>query len=152
MDDFMLTSSDKNMMLEIKGFLSAHLDMKGLGETYYVLGIEIQLDRKEEVFGLSQKAYIQNVLKMFSVRAYNHTFALVVKGDNLRSDQCSKNMISVPYTLVVRSIMYVLICTFPYLVFITRMVGKFQKNLGTEHWKFVMLTYRKLSNIEIICY
>jgi hypothetical protein len=37
--------------------------MKDLGDASYVLGIEIHRDRTEGVLGLSQKAYIQKVLK-----------------------------------------------------------------------------------------
>jgi hypothetical protein len=34
-------SSDAHLLLETKGFLSSHFDMKDLGEASYVLGIEI---------------------------------------------------------------------------------------------------------------
>jgi hypothetical protein len=37
--------------------------MKDLGEASYVLGIEIHRDRKNGVLGLSQKAYLEKVLK-----------------------------------------------------------------------------------------
>lgn len=46
MDDIQLASSDKNMLLESKSFLSSHFDMKDLGEESYVLGIEIHRDRR----------------------------------------------------------------------------------------------------------
>jgi hypothetical protein len=53
--DIFLASSDIHLLLEIKGFLSSHFDMKDLGETSYVLGIEIQRDRNKGVLELSQK-------------------------------------------------------------------------------------------------
>jgi hypothetical protein len=52
-DGILLASSDVHLLLEIKGFLSSHFDMKDLGETSYVLGIEIHRDRRNEVLGLS---------------------------------------------------------------------------------------------------
>jgi hypothetical protein len=44
-DDILLSSSDKNLLHEIKGFLSSNFDMKDLGDASYVLGIEIHRDR-----------------------------------------------------------------------------------------------------------
>jgi hypothetical protein len=43
-DDILLASSDKNMLHEIKSFLSSNFDMKDLGDASYVLGIEIHRD------------------------------------------------------------------------------------------------------------
>jgi hypothetical protein len=40
-DDMLLTSSDKNLLYETKGFLSSNFDMKDLGDTSYELGTEI---------------------------------------------------------------------------------------------------------------
>ena len=40
-DDILLASSDVNLLLEIKKFLSSKFDMKDLGEASFVLGIEI---------------------------------------------------------------------------------------------------------------
>ena len=58
MDDILLASSNKDMLLETKRFLSLNFDMKDLGEAFYILGTEIHRDRSKGVLGLSQKAYI----------------------------------------------------------------------------------------------
>jgi hypothetical protein len=47
-DDILLTSSDVNMLLEIKRFLSFNFDMKDLDEALFVLGIEIHRDRRKK--------------------------------------------------------------------------------------------------------
>jgi hypothetical protein len=46
-DDILLASNDVHLLLETKGFLSSHFDMKDLGEGSYVLGIEIHRYRKK---------------------------------------------------------------------------------------------------------
>jgi hypothetical protein len=43
-------------------------------------------------------------------------------------------MKSVQYASVVRSLMYAQVCTRPDLTFVTRMLGRYQKNLGINHW------------------
>jgi hypothetical protein len=55
------------MLLETKGFLSSHFDMKDLGEASNVLGIEIHRDRRKGILGLSQKSYIEKVLKKINM-------------------------------------------------------------------------------------
>ena len=40
-DDILLASSDVNLLLETKKFLSLMFDMKDLGEALFILGIEI---------------------------------------------------------------------------------------------------------------
>ena len=42
--------------------------MKDLGEGSYVIGIEIHSDRSQRVLGLSQKANIEKVLKIFKMK------------------------------------------------------------------------------------
>ncbi|WVZ57975.1 LOW QUALITY PROTEIN: hypothetical protein U9M48_008298 [Paspalum notatum var. saurae] len=66
-DDILLASSDINLLLETKNFLSSNFDTKDIGEASYVLGIEIHRDRKKRVLGLSQKAYNENILKRYSM-------------------------------------------------------------------------------------
>jgi hypothetical protein len=50
--------------------------MKDLGEDLFVLGIEIHRDRSKGVLGLSQKAYIEKVLKKFSMHKCSPSRAL----------------------------------------------------------------------------
>jgi hypothetical protein len=84
-DDILLGSSDVSLVLETKRFLSSSFDMKDLGEASFALGIEIYRDRRKGVLGLSQKAYIEKVLKKFSMHACNPTPAPIVKGDKYGS-------------------------------------------------------------------
>ena len=52
-DDILLTSSDVNLLLETKKFLSSKFDMKDLGKASFVLGTEIHRDRENRILGLS---------------------------------------------------------------------------------------------------
>jgi Reverse transcriptase (RNA-dependent DNA polymerase) len=63
-DDILLASNDLDMLFERKYFLSKKFDMKDLGETSYVIGIEIHQDRSRGILGLSQKAYIKKYLNV----------------------------------------------------------------------------------------
>ena len=71
-------------------------------------------------------------------------------------------MKAVPYASAIGSLQYAQVCTCPDLAFITGVLGRYQENPGTEHWKMVkkalryaqgtndlMLTYRRSDSLEI---
>jgi hypothetical protein len=130
-DDILLASSDDSLLLETKRFLSSNFDMKDLAETSFVLGIEIHRDRRKGVLGLSQKAYLEKVLKKFSIHTCNPMLAPIVKGDKYGSFQSPRNqyeidqMKSVSYVSAVGSLMYAQVCTRPDLTFVTGMLDRY---------------------------
>jgi hypothetical protein len=106
-DDILLASSDVSLLLETKRFSSSNFDMMDLGEASFIQGIEIHQDRINGVLRLSQKTYLEKVLKKFSMHACNPVPTPIVKGDKFESFQSSKNpygidqMKSVSYASVV---------------------------------------------------
>jgi hypothetical protein len=148
-DDILLASSDVSLLLETKRFLSSHFEMKDLGEASFILGIEIHRDRMKGVSGLSQKTYIEKVLKKFSMHKCSASPAPIVKGDRYGEFQCPKNqyeidqMKMVPYASAVGSSQYAQMCTRPDIAYVTGLLGIFQSNLGPEHWKLVK---------KVLCY
>ena len=113
--------------------------MNDLGEASFVLGIEIHRDRENEVLGLSPKAYLEKVLKKYSIQNCKSSPAPIVKGDRYGKFQCPRNqyeidqMKVVPYSSVVGSLQYAQVCTHPDLTFVTGLLGRYQSNLGIEH-------------------
>jgi hypothetical protein len=130
-DDILLTSSDKNMLYETKSFISTNFDMKDLGDASYVFGIEIHRDRTKGILGLSQKSYIDRVLKRYNMHKCSASLALVFKGDRLGTFQCPQNKYgsdqvkSIPYASTIRSLMYAHVCTHPDIAFIIGLLGRF---------------------------
>jgi hypothetical protein len=82
-DDILLSSSNKNLLFEIKIFLSSNFDIKDLGDASYVLGIEIHHDRIRGMLGLSQKAYTEKVLKRYNMHECSGMSVPFVKALNL---------------------------------------------------------------------
>ncbi|KAK2975463.1 hypothetical protein RJ640_003616 [Escallonia rubra] len=137
--------SDMHMSHETKNFMSKNFDMKDLGEASYVIGIEIHRDRSRGILGLSQRAYIEKVLKR----------------NQLEQDEMER----IPYALAVGSLMYAQVCTRPDIAHVVGMLGRYQINPGMGHWKVAkkvmrylqgtkdfMLIYRKSDNLEVIGY
>ena len=67
-DDIWLATNDIGMFHETKRFLVKHFEMKDLDDASFVLGIQIHRDRSQDILGLSQKSYIENVLKRFGTQ------------------------------------------------------------------------------------
>ena len=86
--------------------------MKDLGEASYVIGIEIHRDRSQRVLGLSQKAYIEKVLKRFGMKDCTPTVAPIMKGDKFSKNKCPQNelereqMKNILYASMIGSLMY----------------------------------------------
>lgn len=170
-DDILLASNNLDLLLETKKTLSTSFDMKDLGEASFVLGIEIHRDRNQKLLGLSQKAYIDRVLKRFNMETCKPGDAPIVKGDKLSKDQCPKNniemnaMSNVPYASAVGSLMYAQVCTRPDLSFAVSVLGRYLSNPGYAHWvaakkvmrylqktKNYMLVYREVDDLNVVGY
>ena len=66
-DGILLATNNTNLLAETKKMLCNHFDMKDLGEASFVLGIKIVRDRTNHVLQLSQRAYIDRILKRFDM-------------------------------------------------------------------------------------
>ena len=154
-----------------KKFQTKNFEMKDLGDTSFVLGIQIHQNRSRGILELSQKDYIEKVLKRYDMQNYKSGDTPVAKGDKFSLEQCPKNafeekdMQKIPYASTVGSLMYAQICTRPDIAYIIGMLGRYLSNSGLDHWKATkrvlrylqktkdyMLTYRKSDELEIIGY
>ena len=160
-DDILLATNDIDMLHETKRFLSKKFEIKDLGDASFMF-IQIHRDRSQGILGLSQKSYIEKILKRFGMHDYKPGDTPVAKGDKFSLSQGPKNnfeiqeMQQIPYASAIGSLMYALVCTRPDIAYIIGMLGKYLSNLGKDHWiaakrvmrylqrtKDYMLTYRK---------
>ncbi|GFY91148.1 hypothetical protein Acr_07g0013440 [Actinidia rufa] len=66
-DDILLIGNGVGALSAVKAWFSHNFDMKDLGEASYILGIKLMRDRKNRMLGLSQAAYIDNLLVKFAM-------------------------------------------------------------------------------------
>ena len=91
--------------------------MKNLGEATYILGIRIYRDRLNKIIGLSQTLYLEKVLKRFGMENSKRGLLpmrheiLLSKSMSPQSEEDRKEMNIVPYSSVVRCLMYAMLCT-----------------------------------------
>ncbi|KAD2132529.1 hypothetical protein E3N88_41798 [Mikania micrantha] len=67
-DDILLIGNHLPVLKDVKSWLSKCFAMKDLGEAAYILGIKIYRDISKQLISLSQSAYIDKVVKRFSMQ------------------------------------------------------------------------------------
>ena len=66
-DDIFLNGNDVKILSDVKTWLANQFQMKDLGESSYVLGIQILRDRKKRLLAMSQASYIDKNLVRFGM-------------------------------------------------------------------------------------
>jgi Reverse transcriptase (RNA-dependent DNA polymerase) len=145
------------MLFETKYFLSKKFDMKDLSEASYVICIELYRDRSRGILDLSQKAYIEKMLKHYNIQNCSPSVTPIIKGDKFSKFYYPKNdldraqMKQISYASVVESLMYAQVCTHPDIAFIVGMLGRYQIDTGMDRWKAAKKILRCLQGTKNIC-
>ena len=118
-DDILLIGNDVKFLEKVKEYLNGQFSMKDLGEAAYILGIKIYRDRSNRLLALSQRTYLEKILKKFKMDNSKRGLLPVIKGVKLSVTQCPatakerEEMSSKPYASAIGSIMYAMLCTRP---------------------------------------
>ena len=92
---------------KLKSLLSKEFDMKDLGATKKILGMEIHRDRASRRLWLSQHSYVKRVLERFNMDDAKPLSTPLANHFRLSTNQCPKiddevkDMSKVPYASVV---------------------------------------------------
>jgi hypothetical protein len=150
-DDMLIASHDKSLIVELKAQLSHEFDMKDLRPAKKILGMEIQRNRRAGTLFLSQKSYIEKVLESYNLSNFKYVATPFASHFKLSSKQCpvtedeKEHMSHILYSNVVGNLMYAMICTRPDLAHVVSVDSRFMHNPGKEHWNAVkwILCYLK---------
>ena len=130
-DDILLIANDTKFLEGVKEYMNGQFSMKYLGEVVYILGIKIYRDRPNCLLALSQRTYIEKILKRFSMGNSKRGLLPVIKGIKLSVTQClatakeREEMSSKPYVSAIGSIMYAMLCTRPDLALAISMTNRY---------------------------
>ena len=134
--------------------------MKDLGKVAYILGIKIYRDRLRRLIGLSQSTYLDKVLKKFkmdqSKKGFLHVLQVVKlsQTQSLATVEDREKMKVIPYASAIGSIMYAMLCTRPDVCLDISLAGRYQSNLGVDHWTAVknIMKYLKRTKDMFLVY
>ena len=118
-DDMLIATKSMCEVDRLKALLCKEFDMKDLGTTKKILGMEICRDRDSRKLWISQKNYIRKVLEKFNMQDANPVSTPLANHFKLSGGQCPKNekeiedVSKVPYASAVGCFMYAMVCTRP---------------------------------------
>ena len=116
-DDILLIENDIPMLISIKRWLPKEFSINYLGEAFYILGIKVYRNRSKRMLSLSQKLYIEKLLKRFSMKNSKKELLSLRHGIHLFKMMCpttskkGQHMSRIPYASDIRSLMYAILCT-----------------------------------------
>ncbi|GKF46470.1 retrotransposon protein, putative, ty1-copia subclass [Tanacetum coccineum] len=122
-DDTIIMGNHIPSLQSVKSYLGKCFAMKDLWEAAFIFGIKIYRDRSKRLIGLSQSAYMDKILKRFTMDNSKHGYIPMQERLDLNKTHGAstpeevKRMQNVPYALVVGSIMYAVRCTRPDVAF-----------------------------------
>ena len=113
--------------------------MKDMSKATYILRVKIDRDRSKKLLFLSQETYIKRILERFNMSDCKPMATPISKGQTLSLKMCPKTpeelkaMARVLYSSAVGTLMYVMMCTRPYIYYAVRLMSKYQSNVGRQH-------------------
>ena len=149
-DDILIAGNDMDYIVATKKWLSSTFEMKDMGETHFVLKIEIVKDRSKKLLGLSQETYIKKNLKQFRLENSKPIDTPVEKGSALCLDQYpktyeeKKRISTVSYAEAIGNLMYAMLCTRLDICVAVGIVSHYQSNPRPTHWAAVKRIFRYL--------
>uniref|UniRef100_A0ACD5WKD8 Uncharacterized protein n=1 Tax=Avena sativa TaxID=4498 RepID=A0ACD5WKD8_AVESA len=156
-DDMLIAAKGMKEITTLKAHLSSEFEMKDLGAAKKILGMEITRDRKSGLLFLSQQSYIKKVLHRFNMDGANSVSTPIAPHFKLSVSQCPTTdeefeyMSKVPYSSVVGSLMYAMVCSRPDLSYAMSLISRYMANPGKEHWKAVQWVFRYLLGTSNAC-
>ncbi|KAE8676468.1 hypothetical protein F3Y22_tig00111594pilonHSYRG00060 [Hibiscus syriacus] len=132
--------------------------MKDLGAANQILGMRIKRDTKSGTLMLSHAEYINKVLFRFNMQDAKPVNTPLGVHFRLSKEESPKTerayMVKVPYASAIGSLMYVMVCTRPYIAHAVGAVSRYMNNPGKVHWEAVkwILRYLQGTTNKALCF
>ena len=149
-DDCTIAASSTSAVEALKVGLRKHVEVTDLGELHWMLGIEVRRDRAGGTVHLSQRSYIDSILRRFGfddAKPISTPFDTQVR---LTLEQAPVDaaefavMRDVPYREAVGALNWAALATRPDIAFAVATVARFSANPGMAHWHAVKRIFRYL--------
>jgi len=133
-DDILIFSTNMNVIVEIKKYLTFIFKIKDLCEVDTLLGIKFK--KHSSCYILNQSHYIEKILdkfKHFNIKETNTSFDSSMK----LNDYCDKTVVQLEYVSFIRSFMYLMHCTKLDIAFAIYKLSRYTSMLNKDHWKAI---------------
>jgi transposase InsO family protein len=138
-DDLLIFGKDRDKVRDLKKALSNRFEMEDLGPCSWYLGIDIQRDRSKRTITLSQRTYIEKVLREFQMIDCTPTstpMAADCKLHKTTEEEQSKapSGLREKYQRALGSLMYAMLGTRADIAYAVKTLSRFASNPSKTHW------------------
>ena len=150
-DDCTIAATNLKLIDEFKAGLRKHVEVTDLGELHWMLGVEIKRDRRAGTIHMSQRAYIDSILRRYNFDELKPLSMPMDPAIRLTADQAPATaaehaiMRDKPYREAVGALNWATLATRPDIAFAVSTVARFAANPGIAHWEAVKRIYRYLA-------
>jgi len=127
-----------------------HIEITDLRELHWLLGIEVSRNRNNHTLSLSQKSYLDSIIRCFNfqdLKPISNPMEPITKLHSRQSPSTGADyaaMRHVPYREAVGSLMYASLGTRPDISYAVTTVSRFSSNPGQLHWDAICRIYQYL--------
>lgn len=149
-DDCTVAASSITLIVDFKRKISEHVEITDLGELHWLLGIEIRRDRERRSIHISQRSYIDSIIRRYNFQDLKPVSTPMETHLRLSTSQSPSTtaefaqMRDIPYHEAVGSLMYASLGTRPDISFAVQTVSRFSTKPGWAHWEAVKRIFRYL--------
>jgi len=148
-DDITLVSKDDKAMEDTVRELQKHFKLRDLGDTTFLLSVQVKQDFEAHTISLSQSHYIDDLLERFQMDKARPVKTPLTPGTELSQlipTESEKTLMqTVPYLSAVGALQYLATMTRPDIAYAVSYLGRFNHNPHPDHWTAVkhLLRYLK---------
>ena len=153
-DDCTIAGTSISLILRFKIEIAKYVTITDLGELHWILGIEVKRVRERCTIHLSQRSYIDSMLRRYGFEDLKPVSLPMEASIRLTSAQSPSttqqiaHMRNIPYQEAVGSLMYASLGTRPDITYAVQTVSRFSKNPGEAHWEAVKRIFRYLKGTK----
>ncbi len=153
-DDCTLAAKSLEVIAAFKKELSEHVEVTDLGELHWLLGMEIKRDRDARTLHISQKSYIEGILRRYGMDDHKPLSTPMDPNVHLSTSQCPTTpadialMRDVDYRGMLGALMYAALGTRPDIAYAVSTLSRFSTNPGPAHLNAVKRVFRYLAGTK----
>ena len=139
--------ASKPLRWDLIAYLHKMFKLKVLGQTRYILGMEVKYDREAHTLQLSQAASITRLAEKFNqVDSKTVTNPCVLGEELLKAKEVDPSMTDRPFRSLVGSLLYLATCTRPDIAMIVNQLSRHLEKPTQQHWKAAIRVLRYLNS------
>ena len=142
-DDMIFLSNNVEMLKREKAAIGKRFQVEDLSEIHHVLGMTVTRNRRLRTLSISQKNYLQGVLKRFEMENCKSVSTPLEFGKKYEALSKEEKSVDVKtYQIAIGCLNYATLISRPDLAVAVGVLSKFMSNPGLEHWKRVKRVFR----------